>query len=137
MILFQDVGGLVRILVVAPLAYAVLVLVLRVSGKRTLSKLNAFDLVVTVVIGSTLASTITSNQLPLAEGTLSLLLLVGLQFAVSWSVRRVRVIAKVARSNPRLLFHRGQYLEQALREERLLPDEVLQAMRSQGHFAGE
>ena len=35
------------------LAYTMLVLLLRTSGKRTLSKLNAFDLVVTVALGST------------------------------------------------------------------------------------
>lgn len=129
---FQGAAGLVRILLVAPLAYALLVLFLRVGGKRTLSKLNAFDLVVTVALGSTLASVITSKQLPLAEGALSLLLLIVLQVAVSWSARRIPAIAAVVRSEPRLVFHRGHYLERALRDERLRPDELLHAMRSQG-----
>ena len=42
------------LVVVGTLAYGGLVLFLRVSGKRTLTKLNAFDLVVTVALGSTL-----------------------------------------------------------------------------------
>ena len=46
------------------LAYTLLVVLLRTSGKRTLSKLNAFDLVVTVALGSTLASVMTSDRLP-------------------------------------------------------------------------
>ena len=41
---FESWTGLVRILLVAPLAYVALVLILRISGKRTLSKFNAFDL---------------------------------------------------------------------------------------------
>lgn len=131
---FQDSTGLVRILVVAPLAYAALVLLLRIGGKRTLSKMNAFDLVITVALGSTLASIITSKQLPLAEGVLCFTVLVLLQFAISWSGRRLPTVANVVRSEPRLLFHRGQYLEQALRDERLRKEEVLQAMRSQGHL---
>lgn len=42
--------GLPRIVVVGPLAYLTLVAILRVSGKRTLAKLNAFDFVVTVAL---------------------------------------------------------------------------------------
>ncbi len=41
---FDSWAGLLRVLVVGPLAYAALVLLLRVTGKRTLSKMNAFDL---------------------------------------------------------------------------------------------
>ena len=52
--LFQGWAGIGRTLLVGTLAYATLVLFLRISGKRTLSKLNAFDLVVTVALGSTL-----------------------------------------------------------------------------------
>jgi uncharacterized membrane protein YcaP (DUF421 family) len=45
-----------RVLLAGVLAYAALVLLLRTSGKRTLSKMNAFDLVVTVALGSLLGS---------------------------------------------------------------------------------
>ena len=54
--LFDSWAGLGRTLLVGPLAYVALVLLLRISGKRTLTKLNAFDLVVTVALGSTLAT---------------------------------------------------------------------------------
>ncbi len=47
---FDSWAGLLRVLVVGPLAYAALVLLLRVTGKRTLSKMNAFDLIVTVAL---------------------------------------------------------------------------------------
>lgn len=46
--IFQDWEGVVRTILVGVLAYATLVIFLRISGKRTLAKLNAFDLVVTV-----------------------------------------------------------------------------------------
>lgn len=66
--LFQGWAGLLRTLAVGVLAYSALVVVLRVSGKRTLSKMNAFDFVVTVALGSTLASTLLSKGVALAEG---------------------------------------------------------------------
>ena len=43
--LFDSWAGLGRVLLVGTLAYAALVLLLPISGKRTLTKLNAFDLV--------------------------------------------------------------------------------------------
>jgi uncharacterized membrane protein YcaP (DUF421 family) len=55
LVLFHSWFGLLRVLVVGTLAYAGLVVFVRISGKRTLSKMNAFDFVVTVAMGSTLA----------------------------------------------------------------------------------
>lgn len=52
--LFQNWAGIVRTVMVGSLAYFTLVCFLRISGKRTLAKLNAFDFVVTVALGSTL-----------------------------------------------------------------------------------
>ncbi|HUH13323.1 MAG TPA: hypothetical protein VMK65_09445, partial [Longimicrobiales bacterium] len=58
---FDSWTGLGRVLLVGALAYAALILILRISGKRTLTKLNAFDLVVTVALGSTLATTLLTD----------------------------------------------------------------------------
>ena len=50
---FNSWNDLGRVLVLGVLGYVSLVLLLRVSGNRTLSKLNAFDFVVTIALGST------------------------------------------------------------------------------------
>ena len=76
---FDTWSGLGRVLVVGTLAYAAVVVLLRVSGKRTLTKLNAFDLVVTVALGSTLATVLLSKNVALAEGVLAVALLISLQ----------------------------------------------------------
>ncbi|MDN5761942.1 MAG: hypothetical protein L0H41_06465 [Microlunatus sp.] len=78
--------GLVRVIVVGTCAYLALVLLLRVSGKRTLAKLNAFDFIVTVALGSTLATVLLSSSVALVEGILALALLVGLQYLVAWAL---------------------------------------------------
>ena len=82
-VFFDSWGGLVRVALVGVLAYSALVLLLRVSGKRTLSKMNAFDLIVTVALGSTLASIITSKDVALAEGMVAFVVLIGLQFVLT------------------------------------------------------
>ena len=82
---------LIRLLVVGSLAYVGLVGFLRLSGKRTLTKMNAFDLVVTVALGSTLATVLLSKDVSLSEGLLAFTLLSALQYAVaSLAVRSQR-----------------------------------------------
>ncbi len=125
--------GLGRVLVVGICAYAGLVLILRISGKRTLSKMNAFDFVVTVALGSTLATVFLSKDVALAEGLFALGLLVGLQWLVAWLAVRSAAWRKLIKSEPRLLALRGEINQNALRSERISEEEVYSALRSAGH----
>lgn len=125
--------GLLRVAVVGVLAYAALVGLLRLTGKRTLSKLNAFDLVVTVALGSTLATVLLSRDIPLADGILAFVVLVLLQYAVAWTSVRSKRFEAWIKAEPNLLFHNGLFLEAAMRRERITRDEVLAAMRQAGH----
>ena len=129
---FDTWAGLGRVLVVGPLAYAALVLVLRVSGKRTLTKLNAFDLVVTVALGSTLATVLLSKDVALAEGLLAFALLAGMQFVIAWLSVRSERFQGFVKAEPALLLHRGRFLDAALRAERVTREEVLAVLRTNG-----
>ena len=129
---FDGWSGLVRVLVVGPCAYAALIMLLRASGKRTLAKLNAFDFVVTVALGSTLATVLLSSSVALAEGVLALALLVGLQYVVAWASVRSKRIERLVKSEPQLVYHHG-FLLDAMRRERVTADELSQSARRQGH----
>lgn len=132
MMLFDGWTDLVRVLVVGTLAYAALVMILRISGKRTLAKLNAFDFVVTVALGSTLATVLLSKDVALAEGVLALVLLVVLQYAIAWLAVRSDRFRGFIKSEPTLLMRDGRYLEGAMRRERITREEVLAAIRGEG-----
>lgn len=129
---FNSWAGMARTALVGILAYAALILFLRVSGKRTLSKMNAFDFVVTVALGSTLATILLSKDTPLAEGLLALALLILLQFIITWLSVRSKSVNRLVKAEPRLLFYQGEFLWSAMKTERVNEGEVLQAMRSQG-----
>ena len=60
-----------------------MVLVLRIADKRSLTKLNAFDLVVIVALGSTLATVLLSKDVALGEGVLAFATLASLQWLIS------------------------------------------------------
>ncbi len=132
---FHSWSGLGRVLVVGICAYGGLVLILRISGKRTLAKMNAFDFVVTVALGSILATVLLSKDVALGEGLLALVWLIGLQWLVAWLAVRSAGWRNVIKSEPRLLALRGELNEAALRDERVTPDAVFAAVRSAGHAA--
>ncbi len=129
---FNSWDALYRVAVVGVLAYVGLVLLLRVSGKRTLSKMNSFDFVVTVAMGSTLANVLLSPDVALAEGLLALALLITLQLAITWTSVRWPRFQALVKAQPRLLTHRGEVLEKALRQERVTLEEVRAAVREHG-----
>ena len=129
---FDSWAGLWRVLVVGTLAYVALVGILRISGKRTLTKLNAFDLVVTVALGSTLATVLLSKSVALAEGVLAMALLIFLQFVITWLSVRSPSFQTVVKSEPTLIMHQGQFLDGAMRAQRITREEVMAALRSNG-----
>lgn len=117
------------------MAYVGVVVLLRLSGRRTLSKMNAFDLIVTVALGSTLATILLNRDVALAEGILAFALLIGLQFAVTWTSVRVRWIRRLVTGEPALLFYRGKFLSRALQSARVTEDEVRASVRAAGLLA--
>lgn len=129
---FSDWASLGRIVVTGVAAYVSLLLLLRISGKRTLAKLNAFDFVVTVALGSTLASMLLSKDTTIADGVLALALLIGCQFMIAWAQVRSTWLRRAVKAQPALLFYQGEWLADAMKRERVTRDEILAAMRSDG-----
>jgi uncharacterized membrane protein YcaP (DUF421 family) len=134
---FLGWAGVIRTILSGALAYFILILMLRVSGKRTLAKMNAFDFVVTVALGSILATITMSKDVALAEGAAALGVLIGLQFLVAWLSARLKTVSDLVKAEPALLFHRGEFLHAAMRRERVAEDEVRAAIRNAGHAAFE
>jgi uncharacterized membrane protein YcaP (DUF421 family) len=130
--IFDGWSDVARVLIVGTAAYAGLVVALLASGKRTLTKLNAFDLVVTVALGSTLATVLLNRSVALVEGLAALALLIGLQFVLTWLAVRVALVRRLVKAEPTFLVENGMFDTAALRQERITRDEVLAAMRGAG-----
>lgn len=130
---FDSWPAVLRIVLVGAASYVSLVVLLRLVGKRVLAKLNAFDLVVTVALGSMLASAVLSKDIRYVDAVTGMLLLIGAQ----WVVTRVSTWLPRGRwfvnAEPTLLVRRGEVLEPALARARVTRGEVLQAVRSSGH----
>jgi uncharacterized membrane protein YcaP (DUF421 family) len=131
-VLFDSWPQTGAVLLTGMITYVALLVILRVSGKRTLAKLNAFDLVVTVALGSTLATVVLNSDVSIAEGIASFAVLVVAQLTVAWLSVRLTVVRRLVKSEPTLLLLDGMLLDDHLRRQRVSAEEVRQAVRSSG-----
>lgn len=112
--------------------YAVLLVVLRLAGKRTAGRMNIFDFVSVVAVGSTVASTIVGQSVPLAEGLAAVVMIALIDFALSWLTAHSRRAERLINGDPVLLVRKGQLLCATMRRERATEEEVLSAIRIHG-----
>lgn len=129
---FNSWEDIARVIIMGTLSYFALILLLRISGKRTLSKMNMFDFVITIGLGSTFATLILSKQVALAEGVVGLGLLIFLQYMIAWFSVRSEQFRRIVKGNPTLLFYRGSYLRDAMKTERVAAEEIRSAARANG-----
>ncbi len=129
---FDNWESLGRTFIITILAYLALIFLLRISGKRTLSKMNAFDFVVTIALGSTLATVLLNKNVALMEGILAFAMLIFLQYAVTWLSVRIPVVKKIVTSQPSLLVYKGEVLEKTMKKERIKTEEIYLAARDKG-----
>lgn len=122
----------IRITTVGTLAYIGLIILLRISRKRTLSQLNMFDFVITVAFGSVLSTILLNRNTSLLEGLLAFALLVLFQFVITFLSVRSKRVSQMIKAEPTLLFQEGQFYRTAMKTERVTEDEMLQSVRKQG-----
>jgi len=127
-LLFKNWESLWHVAVCAVLAYFILFLFIRISGKRTLAKLTAFDFVVTITLGSTLSSMIL-GKVTLSEGAVALAIIICLQYLLAWSARESKTLEKVINSSPTIVFYRGEFLKDAMQKEVLTHEEIYAEIR--------
>lgn len=132
MIFFTSWDSLLRILVIGVLSYVGLIIMLKISGNRTLSQMNSFDFIITIAMGSTFSSGLLDKNVSLTDTLLALMLLIVMQFILTRLTVKFRLIDSLVKANPVLLFHQGKFLYQNMQKERVSKDEMLASMRECG-----
>jgi len=117
---------------ISVMAFITIVFVLRISGKRTLSKMNSFDFIVTVALGSVLATTIVNYKDSFWNGLLTFAILVALQYMATWLSVRFKTVESILKSEPTLLFYDGDFQQKAMKNERITRKELKQGIRKAG-----
>lgn len=129
---FQDWYNVERTVTLSIVGYAALFTMLRVSGKRTLSKLNVFDFVFVVAVGSVFASMIISKDVTFVEGVAAMATLMLFQRLLAELAARFPKLERIINGEPTLLLSNGKFIQDALKKERVTEEEVRGAIRGEG-----
>ena len=130
--LFDSWDSVARMVLFGIAAYVGAIAMLRISGSRTLSKMNAFDLVVTIAFGSTLSAILVDGRLSLANGVGALALLIVLQFVIAALAVRSARFRNWITTQPVLLAWDGKLLNDAMRKQRVAVEDIQAALRQRG-----
>ena len=129
---FENAESLLRIIITAPVIYILIIINIKLMGKRTTSQLNSFDWLVTVAMGSIVASVVMQKDIPLLNALLAIVILMGLQFLITKLIFHYPFWKDMVRAQPRLLLFEGKYMMANMQKERIVKAEILAAVREKG-----
>ncbi len=115
----------------ATAAFVFVFLLLRVLGRRELSTLEPFDVILLVVIGDLVQQGVTQSDMSLTGTTLAVGTFGLLVVATSWLSFRFRRVRRVLEAAPLVIVEHGKAIERNLQAERLTVEEVAAAARVQ------
>ena len=116
----------------ALLFYILIIVMVRVVGKRTTSELNAFDWIINVAVGSLAASGILLRNVASIDAITAIVVLAACQFVTTTLVLRSENVADIVKAEPTLLTHKGEYLRDAMERTRISEEEIKKALRTAG-----
>ena len=112
--------------------FVFLYVLMRVIGRRELSSLEPFDLILLVVLGDAVQQGLTQDDYSLTGAILAIGTIAMLQLAVSFTNFRFPKLRSVLDGEPIVVVQDGKPIDKNLRRERVTPDDLAAAMRKQG-----
>jgi len=131
-VFFSNWHQVARIALSAAIVYILVVLALRVIGARALAKMSAYDLVVTIALGSLVASIPLTTGITVSDGFTAIIVFLVLQEIVRRLQARYRVAHHAVRERPHLVVWDGQLVRDRLDNLAVSDDEVRGAIRQAG-----
>jgi uncharacterized membrane protein YcaP (DUF421 family) len=117
----------------AAVVYGLLLVIFRVSGKRSLAQITTFDFVLLLIIAEAIQPALVGNDNSLTNSLLVVLTLIGIEIALSLTKDKLPLFDKLLEDVPLILVEDGQVLEERMRKTRVDQNDVLAAARlSQG-----
>jgi uncharacterized membrane protein YcaP (DUF421 family) len=113
--------------------YLFLLVIFRLSGKRTLSELSTFDFILLLIISEATQNALIEEDYSLTRGLVVILILVLLDLTLSILKKRFRPLEKFTEGAPIILVDHGKLAEKNLAMTHVTHDDIMQTARlSQG-----
>lgn len=123
---------MIRIFLNSVIVYALLIFLMRLTGKRQLGQLELSELVVTFLISEVASEPIMDPDTPVFQIILPIVTFLGLEYLLSFvSLKSVKLRA-ILSGKPALLIVHGRIDQSQMNRNRITPDELAEALRSDG-----
>ncbi len=121
--------GVLELLVRGLAVYAVLLVLMRVSGKRTVGQFTPFDLLVVMLVSEAAGPSMVGDDYSLTGGLIVCAVLLGLNWVVAWLSSRSISAEKILEGEATLLGRNGKIFEATRKKHRVAHNEIAQALR--------
>ncbi|MCD6681766.1 MAG: DUF421 domain-containing protein [Burkholderiaceae bacterium] len=109
--------------------YVALMLLMRLAGKRTLSQLTPFDLLVMLLLSEAVSPSMGGNDQSILGGIVRAATLIGLNLAVGYATAQSRSVERFIQGSPVVIGRHGTLFERAMRRQRIGRDDIDKALR--------
>lgn len=114
--------------------YVAVILLTRLAGVRSFSKMSGFDFAVTVAIGSVLGSVIIAEDPPIANGVITLICLFALQIGMAILRSRFTGLQRLTDNKPRLVMIGREIQHDQLKKAKMTEDDLWGKLREANVF---
>lgn len=125
-------GTVAEIVLRTAIIYGIVLLGIRLTGKREVGQMTPFDLVLLLLIANAVQNAMTGPDTSVTGGVAAAATLLALNAGVTSVVWRSRRARKVIEGSPRLLIHHGKVLKENLAKEKMTVEALSQALREHG-----
>lgn len=116
----------------AVIVYGVLLVLLRLTGKRQVGQLAPFDLVLLLVLSNAVQNAMNGGDNSVIGGVISAATLVSVNWIVGWLTYRSKLLEGWIEGRPVILIHEGKVNHRAMNHMRMTMHELNAALRAEG-----
>lgn len=115
--------------------YVFLLALLRATGKRQISQMSPFDLVLLLILSNAVQNSMNAGDNSLVGGMISATVLVGLNYVIGLATFKSRRLERLVEGRPQLIVHHGNVYEDVMRAASITREELETMLREAGFFA--
>ena len=130
--LFTSWPGVGLVVLRTTVVYLLVLVGLRLAGKREMGQMTPFDLVVLLLLSNAVQNAMVGADSSLGGGLVAAAVLLLLNAGVSRLAAKNKTLGGLVKGHSRLLVNRGVLVEKNLEDEHITLDELMQALREHG-----
>jgi len=124
--------ALIEIVLRTAVVYFVILIGIRLTGKREIGQMTPFDLALLLLISNAVQNAMTGPDTSVSGGIVAAVTLLALNAAMTRLVWKNRKVRRMVEGSPTLLVRHGKMLHENLKKEKVTADTLTQALREHG-----